>query len=81
MRKNHKDYSGENHPQYGTHRSEETKNKLRELNGYKVRCIETGVVYLSVRSAGKELGIDPTGISCCCRGKQKTAGGYHWEYI
>lgn len=81
MRKNHRDYSGENHPQYGTHLSEETKNKLRELNGYKVKCIETGIIYPSVRNAGQTLGIDPSGISCCCRGKQKTAGGYHWEYI
>jgi group I intron endonuclease len=30
--KNHADISGENHPMYGKHRSEETKKKLSEIN-------------------------------------------------
>lgn len=32
MKDNHADYSGKNHPRYGTHCSEETKNKIRESN-------------------------------------------------
>lgn len=32
MKDNHADYSGENHPKYGTNCSEETKNKIREAN-------------------------------------------------
>lgn len=28
----------------------------------------------------KELGIDPSSISKCCRGKQETSGGYRWKY-
>lgn len=29
----------------------------------------------------KELGIDRGSICRCCNGKQKTAGGYRWEYL
>lgn len=32
MKENHADYSGENHPRYGTHCSEETKKKISEAN-------------------------------------------------
>lgn len=27
------------------------------------------------------LGINKSSIGECCRGKRKTAGGYHWEYV
>lgn len=45
-----------------------------------VRCIETGIVYSSMRNAYKETGIHANSISRCCNGTHKTAGGYHWEY-
>lgn len=45
-----------------------------------VRCIETGVVYESFSEAAKKSGCRSSNISLCCKGKQKTAGGYHWEY-
>ena len=45
-----------------------------------VRCVETGVVYDSCTNASKETGINKTCINDVCRGKQKTAGGFHWEY-
>lgn len=32
MKENHADFSGENHPKYGTHCSEETKKKLSKSN-------------------------------------------------
>ena len=28
----------------------------------------------------KETGINYSCITACCRGKQKTAGGYIWKY-
>lgn len=28
----------------------------------------------------KELGLSHSSISACCKGKQKTCGGYKWEY-
>ena len=46
----------------------------------KVICLETGQVFDSVRKACEWAGIKG-GIVECCKGKGKTAGGYHWEYV
>ncbi len=46
-----------------------------------VMCVETGRVYDSIKLAGARLGIQPQNISIAARGKSKTAGGYHWEYV
>lgn len=68
----------------GQKRSEETKkniSKARKNKGNKpVKCIETDIVYISTVSANRETGIDNSSISKCCKGKRKTAGGYHWQY-
>ena len=45
----------------------------------KVLCVETGVVYNSASEAIKLTKI--SSIDTCCRGKCKTAGGYHWKYV
>lgn len=36
--------------------------------------------YNSFTEAEKATGVDHSGISCCCKGKYKTAGGYIWKY-
>ena len=46
----------------------------------KVRCIETSEIFSSQTSAAKKCGIVQSGIVRCCKGKQKSAGGFHWEY-
>ncbi len=46
--------------------------------GKPVICVETGVVYPSQLAAEKATGF--TGIHKVCRGRQYTAGGYHWRY-
>lgn len=47
----------------------------------KVLCVETGIIYSSIKEASKMVGLKSKGCICmCCRGRQKTAGGYHWEY-
>lgn len=46
-----------------------------------VMCVETGRVYESIKLAGARLGIQPQNISIAARGKSKTAGGFHWEYV
>ena len=51
------------------------KGKVR-----KVKCVETGSVYASAAEAGRKTGVSASGISACCRGNQKTAGGCHWVY-
>ena len=66
---------------YGKHLSESAKRKLSVAKSKPVRCIETGVIYYGQKEAGKQTGIDKASIGRCCRGNQKTAGGFHWEYV
>ena len=37
-------------------------------------------IYNSIKEASKELKIDSSSISKCCKGKRKTAGNYIWKY-
>ena len=43
----------------------------------KVKCIETGEIFLSIGEAEAKYGGD---VQHCVMGLQKTAAGYHWEY-
>lgn len=74
--------------QTGLKRSEETKRNLSISNRNnpkqhckKVRCIETNIVYPSVREAGRQTGILHGNIKNVCHGRGLTAGGYHWEFV
>lgn len=81
-------------PTYGfksKHRTEEQREKISKNNARywlnkdrpslykKVRCIETGVIYDSVKSVQKETGA--THIGYVCNKKQQTSGKYHWEWV
>lgn len=46
-----------------------------------VKCIETGIIYSSMREAERLTGIHYTNISLVCSGKRQTAGGFHWEIL
>ena len=46
-----------------------------------VRCIETGITYPSCIEAERCTGISNASISLCCNGKNKTAGGFRWEFV
>lgn len=73
---------------YGTRLEKVSKkSKKNELWKYgveaiktAVRCVETGVVYESAMEAARQLGISHSHIGCCCTGKRKTTGGYHWMF-
>lgn len=46
-----------------------------------VICVETGVVYPSSKEASRRNPpIRQGNITLCCQHKNKSAGGYHWEY-
>lgn len=63
--------------------SQEPPMKYERLgNGLKAKvlCIETGETYNSIAEAELITKIKRQNISKCCRGVQKTAGGYHWRY-
>ena len=68
--------------------SEETKHKISMSNRNNpkqnckgVICVETGAYYPSLNEAERHTGVDHSWISSVCRGKYKTAGGYHWAYV
>ena len=46
-----------------------------------VKCLETNIIYPSVREASRQTKIPLSSIGYCCRGECKTAGKYHWEYV
>lgn len=45
-----------------------------------VLCIETDTIYETVRAAAQATGADESAIVKVCKGKQKTAGKFHWKY-
>jgi hypothetical protein len=53
-----------------------------QKNTKPVLCVETGVVYPSIRNAARAINYDNATIQriCACKGRGKTAGGYHWRY-
>lgn len=59
-------------------------NGLRERVEHKwtkpVICVETRILYESIRIASKETGVLASMIGTVCNKKRHTAGGYHWKY-
>ena len=70
MRKNHADFSGEKHPQYGTGRHV----VQIDFNGQYVS------EYVSCHEASRLTGIDPAAIYSCCNGMILSIGGFMWKY-
>lgn len=72
---------GSNNPMYGKKLSEERKRQIAKASSKKIRVIETGMIFESIRSAqayfGKPNGTD---ISDFFRGRRKSFKGYHFEY-
>ena len=54
-------------------------DKIRTSNK-RVICIETNEVFDSIREANVKYGFNISNICAVCKGKQKTAYGYHWRY-
>lgn len=46
-----------------------------------VLCVETGVVFDTIKEASEFKGGSSKNIIACCRGRLKTSGGYHWRYV
>jgi hypothetical protein len=64
------------------HHSEEAKKSISEKHKREVKCIETQQIFNSLSAAAEWANLSSTGgISQCCNGKRKTAGGYHWEFV
>ena len=82
-------WKGENSSLYGKPKTEEHKHKISENhadtkgsnngNAKKVLCVETGQMFGCIKDAKQWLGKGD--IGACCKGRCKTAGGYHWQYV
>lgn len=46
----------------------------------RVQCIETEIIYNSIKEAAIKNNVSKSGICNACNGKQKTAANYHWRY-
>lgn len=46
-----------------------------------ILCVELNKVYPNQKAAAADIGINRQGIVNCLAGKQKTAGGYHWQRV
>lgn len=65
---------------YGT-RNQRVLISMTEKYGIQVRCVELNMEFSSLEEAARYTGVYTHHITACCKGKRKTTGGYHWEYI
>lgn len=86
---NHKDENKENNSadnlewvtfaeniNYGTR-----NERASRARGKKVRNIETGEVFNSLKEAGKTIKASSCHITTAARNHNRTCGGFHWEYV
>lgn len=72
-------YCGENNPNYGKKITEEQKKKISEANSIKVKCVETGEIFNSIKEVSLLNGVSSTAI-CNSIKKGTKSCGYHWMY-
>ena len=64
--------------------NQEYRNKFlgkNNGNSSKVKCIELEKIFDTIKEAAEYVGSSRQNITGVCKGRQKTAAGYHWEYI
>jgi len=70
--------TGEKHPLYGKFGKDNSRSK--KIVQIDLITNESIKVWDSMSDAERGLGIHKNNISAVCRGKEKTAGGFKWEY-
>ena len=94
---NHREQTGENHPMYGKHHSEETRKKMSKAkkgkycgennpNSKPVIQIDQNTnevinIYSGAKEAERKGGFKQSAISECCRGKRKLYKGFKWMFL
>ena len=78
--------SGEQHAMFGKHHQDEAKELIREANRKEVQqWSRDGSEFLrtfgSIEEAAEASGAQSEHIGKVCRGKRKTAGGFHWKFV
>lgn len=56
-------------------------DNLRKAHNKSVKCLETNEVFESATIAAEKMNLDKNSVSRVCRGKQKTTGRYHFEFV
>lgn len=67
---------------YGTH-SDNELDRYRDGTmtcAKQIKCSD-GKIYRSIAQAGRDTGISSPHICETLKGRRKTAGGFHWEYV
>ena len=54
---------------------------LSKIPRKRIICLDTNTTYESLAEAERQTGISFKSISHCLTGRQKTAGGYRWDYV
>lgn len=57
------------------------EDNVRKGVSKKVQCIETGEIFNSVTEAANSVNRNIATLINCLKGRSKTCGGLHWEYI
>lgn len=65
----------------GHKHSEQTKSIISKCNSKKVKCIETGCIYNSIKEASEKTNTNNACICLCCKGKLKKTNGFSWCYF
>ena len=80
-------YCGKNSPMWGKHRNDETRIKISKAHDKRKITVSQYTIegvfiasYESIHEAQRLTNIDRATISRCCKGIQKTAGGFKWSY-
>jgi len=79
-------------PFLGKKHSDETRKKMSEAkkgkapscvghNSRAVKNMETGEVFEKMTDACERYQLHKAALSRCCLGKQKTSGGFHWQFL
>lgn len=64
-----------------SHIGQSWKPSTYEKRCRKIRCVETGEIFDSIKAAAEHYGLNLPNISAVLSGKKKTSGGFHWEYV
>lgn len=79
----HKRRLSESHKNYKPTEAQNYKDMMSSPHRKEVMCVETGMIYPSIREAGRQTGIYYKTIGAVCNHQKghKTAGGYKWVFI
>lgn len=64
-------------------RKKMSKSHIGQIPGNKksIICIETGIMYNSIKEASDKYKLDKSSIVKCLKGKRNLCGGFHWKYV